>query len=155
MFSWSTELLEDKQWVKLGGVDTSPSYLLLQKLLPLFWTLTCMIWMELTQTDAVFSRTAMVLFIVQKTKVLGMTWKSTEITFGKYKKCWRKNQRQGSHTLSMRMGACPLPLGAPPCLVGPLELHRSQLQLHIFRFTEKKSERKFHHVLRYGAAAKP
>ena len=36
--------------------DTYPSYLLFQTLLPLFWTLTCMIWMELTRTDVVFSR---------------------------------------------------------------------------------------------------
>jgi len=42
-FQLSTELLEDKQWVNLEGVDTSPSYLLFQTLLPLFWTLTCMI----------------------------------------------------------------------------------------------------------------
>ena len=42
-FSLSTELLEDKQKFKLGGVDTSLSYLLFQTLLPLFWTLTCMI----------------------------------------------------------------------------------------------------------------
>ena len=42
-FSLSTELLEDKQRFKLGGVDTSASYLLFQTLLPLFWTLTCMI----------------------------------------------------------------------------------------------------------------
>ena len=62
-FSLSAELLEDKQRFKLGGVDTSPTYLLFQTLLPLFWTLTCMIWMELTRTDAVFSRTAMVLFL--------------------------------------------------------------------------------------------
>ena len=34
--SLSTELLEDKQRFKLGGVDTSPSYLLFQTLLPLF-----------------------------------------------------------------------------------------------------------------------
>ena len=62
-FSLSTELLEDKQRFKLGGVDTSPLYLLFQTLLPLFWTLTCMIWMELTRTDAVFSRLSMVLFM--------------------------------------------------------------------------------------------
>jgi len=42
-FSLSTELLEDKQWVKLEGVATSPTYLLFQILLPLFWTLICMI----------------------------------------------------------------------------------------------------------------
>ena len=61
--SLSTELLEDKQGFKLGGVDTSPSYLLFQTLLPLFWTLICMIWMELTWTDVVFSRIALVLFL--------------------------------------------------------------------------------------------
>ncbi len=62
-FSLSTELLEDKQGFKLGGVDTSPTYLLFQTLLPLFWTIICMIWMELTWTDAVFSRIALVLFL--------------------------------------------------------------------------------------------
>ena len=31
-----------------------------------------------------------------------------------------------------------LPPWERPCLVGPLTLHRPQLQLHIFRFTEKK-----------------
>ena len=46
------------------GVDTSPTYLLFQTLLPLFWTLTCMIWMKLTRTDVVFSRTTMMLFYV-------------------------------------------------------------------------------------------
>ena len=61
--SLSTELLEDKQGFKLEGVDTSPSYLLFRTLLPLFWTLICMIWMELTRTNAVFSRIAMVLFL--------------------------------------------------------------------------------------------
>ena len=61
--SLSTELLEDKQGFKLGGVDTSPSYLLFQTLLPLFWTLICMIWMELTWTDVVFNRFALVLFL--------------------------------------------------------------------------------------------
>ena len=140
-FSLSTELLEDKQRFKLGGVDRSPTYLLFQTLLPLFWTLTCMIWMKLTQTNAVFSRTAMVLFIVQKTKVLGITWKSTEITFEKYKKYWRNNQGQGAHTLSTRVGA-GLPPGHAPCLMGPLVLHRPQLQLYIFTFGDRKIKEK-------------
>ena len=105
----------------------------------LFWTLTCKIWMKLTRTDVVFSRNAMMLFIVQKTKLLRMTWKSTEKSFGKYKKYWQKMKARGP----------------TPCLVGRLTLHRPQLQLHIFRFAEKKSERKFHCILRYGAAAKP
>ena len=64
---------KDKQRFKLGGVDTSPTYLLFQTLLPLFWNLTCMICMKLTRTDAIFSRTAMVLFFVQKIKILGMS----------------------------------------------------------------------------------
>ena len=81
--------------------------------------------MKLTRTNA-----AMVLFIMQKIEVLGMTWKSMEITFGKYKKYWRKNQGQGAHTLSMRVGRAP-------CLVGPLMLHRPQLQLYIFTFGKK------------------
>ena len=42
-----------------------------------------------------------------------MTWKSTENYFGKYKKYLRKDPRQGAHTLSTRVGARPLPLGAP------------------------------------------
>ena len=58
-FSLSTELLEDKQGFKLGGVDTSPSYLLFQTLL----LLICMIWMELTWNDAVFSKIALVLYL--------------------------------------------------------------------------------------------
>ena len=45
--------------------------------------------------------------------------------------------------------------GRAPCLVGPLVLLRPQLQLYIFVFGEKKSGRKIHRVLRYGAAAKP
>ena len=53
-----TELLEDKQYAKLGGVDTSQTYLLFQTLLLLFWPHSCMIWTELTRTDAVFSRAA-------------------------------------------------------------------------------------------------
>ena len=39
---------------------------------------------------------------------------SKEVIFGINKKYWRKNQRQGAHTLSTRVG------GAPPYLVGPL-----------------------------------
>ena len=63
------------------------------------------------------------------------------IIFGKYKKYCRKNQGQGAHTLSTRVGAC-LPPWARPCLVGPLELHRPQLQLYVFVFEEKKIREK-------------
>ena len=83
-----------------------------------------------------------------------MTGNSTEIIFGNNEKYWRKNQVQGAHTLSTRVGGTPAPW-ARPCLVGPLELHRPQLQLYIFTLGEKKSERRIHSVLRCGAAAKP
>ena len=82
--------------------DTSPSYLLFQTLLPLFWTLTCMIWKELTRTDAVFSRIVMMLFYGQKTNILGMTWNSTEHL--------RKNNKKSSPKMKTR-GATPCPRG--------------------------------------------
>ena len=47
--------------------------------------------MELTRTNAVFSRIAMVLFL-RRNKILGMTWIFTRIFCGIYKKYWRKNQ---------------------------------------------------------------
>ena len=50
---------------------------------------------------------------------------------------------QGGH----KAGGAPLGDGCTPCLVGPLELHRPQLQLYIFVFGEKKSERRIHRVL--------
>ena len=56
-------MLEDRQWVMLGGVDMSPTYQLFQTLLLWFWPLICMIWMKLTRTDTVFSRTTLVLFL--------------------------------------------------------------------------------------------
>ena len=109
-------MLEDKQWVNLGGVDTSPTYLISQTLLPLFWTLFCMIWMELTRLTLVSAELPWCYFCAE-IKVLGMTWKSTEIIFEINKKYWRKNQPKGAHTLAKRVGACPLsrgPPGSPP-----------------------------------------
>ena len=50
-------------------------------------------------------------------------------------------------TLATRVGGAPSPLGVPPYLVSPLELHRPQLQLYIFVFGKKKPERRIHHVL--------
>ena len=37
---------------------------------------------------------------------------------------------------------CPWGWGRAPCLVGPMELHRPQLQLHIFVYGEKKIREK-------------
>ena len=49
------------------------------------------------------------------------------------------------------------PGGPPPVHEGggALELLRPQIQLYIFGFGDKKSERRIHRILRYGAAAKP
>ena len=91
--------------------------------------------MELTRTDAVFSRIAMVLFLCRN-KSSRNDLKINEEYFGKYKKYWRKNQGQGAHTLSTRVG------GAPPASWALLELHRPQLQLYIFVFGEKKIREK-------------
>ena len=50
---------------------------------------------------------------------------------------------------------CPRGGGAPPCLVGPLTLHRPQLQLHIFTFGEKKIREKDLSRFTIRATAKP
>ena len=47
---------------KLGGVDTSQTYLLFQTLLLLFWLHSCIIWTKLTRTNAVFSRATSAVF---------------------------------------------------------------------------------------------
>ena len=92
--SLSTQLLEDKQGFKLGGVYTSPSYLLFETLLPLFWTLICMIWMELTWTDVVFSRIALVLFLCRNQSSPNVL-KIYGSNFGKYQKYLRQVPPQG------------------------------------------------------------
>ena len=107
-FSLSTELLEDKQGFKLGGVDTSPSYLLFQTLLPLFWTLICMIWMELTRTNVVFSRIAMVLFLCRN-KSSRNVLKIYEDFFWNRRKIPAQRSTRGDG-----------PVGHKPCCRGPL-----------------------------------
>ena len=74
--------------------------------------------MELTRTDAVFSRIAMVLFLCRNKSSMN-DLKLHEEYFCNIKKYRRKNQGQGAHTLSTRVGArlppwaCPLPRGPP------------------------------------------
>ena len=53
-----------------------------------------------------------------------------------------KDEDQGAHTLSRRVGGAPTPSGRAPCLMGPLQLRRPQLQLHIFRLAEKEFREK-------------
>src|SRR4051812_31613134 len=110
--------------------------------------------MELTRTDAVFSRLSMVLFMCRN-KSSRNDLKLHGTYFWKILKILAKESRPGVPPPVHDGGGARAPLGEPPCLVGPLELHRPQLPLHIFVFGEKKSERGIHRVLRYGAAAKP
>ena len=110
--------------------------------------------MELTRTDVVFSRIAMVLFLCRN-KSSQNDLKLHGDTFQKIRKIPARDEGQGAHCLATRVGGAPAPLGHAPYLVGPLETLRRQLQLHILAFGEKKSERRNHHILRYGAAAKP
>ena len=72
-----------------------------------------------------------------------------EIIFGIYKKYWKNNTRQGAHTLARRVGARPLPHGPPGA--PPTSTPTPYIRVR----GEKKSERKIHRVLLYGAAAKP
>src|SRR5215216_4040365 len=82
--------------------------------------------MELTRTDAVFSRTAVVLFLCRN--------KSSQNHLEIYVEYFWNIQK-------ILVGAHPTPLGAP-WLVGPTKLHRPQLQLHIFTFGEGKIREK-------------
>ena len=113
--------------------DKTPTYLLFQTLLPLFWTLTCRIRMELTRTDVVFRRITMVLFMCRNKssqndlKLLGTLFRNNKKSLQKMKTRGPPPVHEGG--------------GAPPYLVGPLTLHRPQLQLHIFTFGEKKNQR--------------
>ena len=118
--------------------DTFPSYLLFQTLLTLFWTLTCMIWMELTRTNVVFSRIAIVL-ILCRNKSSQNDLKTTEIIFGIYKKYWRKNQCQGPTPYPWGWGRAPLPRGPP--VATPTSTPTPYIRVWGERMKEKDSSR--------------
>ena len=91
--------------------------------------------MELTRTDVVFSRLSMVLFMCRN-KSSRNDLKLHGTSIWEIKKILEEKSTSGG----------PHPIheggGAPPYLVGPLTLHRPQLQLHIFVFGEKKVREK-------------
>ena len=64
-----------------------------------------------------------------------------EALFGINKNFWAKEIHQGGPGPVHETGGRP-PVERAPYLVGPLDLHRPQLQLHIFRFAEKKIREK-------------
>src|SRR3954470_19962529 len=106
---------------KLGGVDTSQTYLLFPKLLLLFWLHPCIIWTKLTRTDVVFSRATSVVFFCAGFWIFKYA--------GKIPKNYIKNQRsgsfreakggpQGSQGAARRVPGATQPLAAPPALLG-------------------------------------
>ena len=91
--------------------------------------------MELTRTDAVFSRIAMVLFMCRN-KIFRSDLKLHGTYFWKILKILAKESRPGGPHPSHEG------VGMPPYLVCPQELLRPQLQLYIFVFGEKKIKEK-------------
>ena len=92
--------------------------------------------MELTRTDAVFSRITMVLFMC-RSKRSRNDLKLHRDTFQKIRKIPAKDEGQGGHHLTTRVGARP-PLGRTPYLLAPLDTLQRQLKLYILGFGEKK-----------------
>src|SRR4051812_40416256 len=97
--------------------------------------------MELTRTDAVFSRLSMVLFMCRN-KSSQNDLKLHGTSFQKILKILEEKSTSGDPHPVHEGGGAPAPLGALPCLVGPLTLHRPQLQLHIFTIGEKNTREK-------------
>ena len=97
--------------------------------------------MELTRTDAVFSRITMVLFMC-RSKCSRNDLKLHGATFQKIRKIHAKYVGQGAHHLPTSVGARLPPLGRAPYLAGPPELLWPQLQLYKFGFREKKIKEK-------------
>ena len=97
--------------------------------------------MELTRTDAVFSRIAMVLFLCRNKSSRNDLKLHGEYFWNFIKNAGERIKTRGPTPCPRGWGrACP-PRRAP-CLVGPLVLHRPQLQLYIFTFGEKKIREK-------------
>ena len=97
--------------------------------------------MELTPTNAVFSRITMVLFMC-RSKRSRNDLKFHGDTFQKIRKIPTKDECQGGRHLATRVGGAPAPLGRAPYLVGPLVPLRLQLQFYILCFREKKIREK-------------
>ena len=93
--------------------------------------------MELTRTDAVFSRITMVLFMCGSKRSRN-DLKLHGYTFQKIRKIPAKDEGQGPTTLPRGWEGAPAPLGRAPYLMGPLLPLQLQLHLHILSFDEKK-----------------
>ena len=150
-----TELLEDKQYSKLGGVDTSQTYLLFQTLLILFWPHSCMIWTKLTRTDAVFSRAACMVYLCPGKRIFKylrkIHEKSEKIHAPEGTKCQKWGQRGArgcpgalwARPPGPRRGVAwvgPTPPGALLCLVFLLTTRKPQIRSS-FRSFPSRSRR--------------
>ena len=97
--------------------------------------------MELTRTDAVFSRLSMVLFMCRNKS----SWNDLKLhgtSIWKIRKIPEEKSTSGGPHPAHEGGGAPAPLGRAPYLVGPLETSRRQLQLYVFAFGEKIREKK-------------
>ena len=91
--------------------------------------------MELTRTNAVFSRISMVLFLCRNKS----SWNDLKNPWSNFSELIKNTGER----ISVRGPTpCPRGWGRAPYLMGPLALHRPQLQLHIFVFGEKKIREK-------------
>ena len=75
--------------------------------------------MELTRTDAVFSRIAMLLFMC-RSKRSQNDLKLHGATYHKIRKIPAKDEGQGAHHLSMKVRGAPLPHGPPEAPPTPI-----------------------------------
>ena len=91
--------------------------------------------MELTRTDAVFSRIAMVLFLCRNKSSRNDLKLYVEYFWNILKILAKESRPGGPHPVHKGGGRAP-------CLVGPPRLRRPQLQLHIFRLAKKKIREK-------------
>ena len=153
LFYFIIYLLEDEYELSLGMLIHLQCIYNLWSIHAMFTTILYgfrMIWVELTQTDAVFSRTTVVSFFVQKEK---------------FSECPGNPRRHflelirifGERINARGPIAYPRdrPRVRPPISWAPWtssDLNSNSISSVSRR---KKSERKFHRVLRHGAAAKP
>ena len=90
--------------------------------------------MELTRSDAVFSRIAMVLFLCRNKSSRNDLKLHGEYFWNFKKNTGKRINTRGPHPVHEGGGRAPASWA-------PLRLHRPQLQLYIFTFGEKKNQR--------------
>ena len=118
----------------------------------LFWTLISMIWMKVTRTDVVFSRTTMVLFLCRNKSSRIGTKLCEEFLYNRRSFLEPRNTRGGTGVGTTHQGAPPLqarPGGlSPPG--GPADPETDAIKSY---FSRKKLGRKNYRVSQDGAAA--